>query len=147
MVVVALARSRQLVLYCSLNGFSTMKTCDEVRHMRGPDLKSVGLARRLRTAQTNAENTLWDKIRSRRLDGHKFVRQLPVAEYICDFICRERRLIVEIDGGQHSESKQDVVRDRRLAEEGYRVLRFWNNDVLGNIEGVLTLIQDELTRE
>ncbi|MGJ4958613.1 endonuclease domain-containing protein [Bradyrhizobium sp. HKCCYLRH2015] len=91
--------------------------------MRGPDLKSVGLARRLRTAQTNAENTLWDKIRSRRLDGHKFVRQLPVAEYICDFVCRERRLIVEIDGGQHSESKQDVVRDRRLAEEGYREQR------------------------
>jgi very-short-patch-repair endonuclease len=58
--------------------------------------------------------------------------------HICDFVCRERFLIVEVDGGQHNESAADVVRDRRLNEEGYTVLRFWNNDVLGNLEGVLT---------
>src|SRR4051794_1058544 len=100
--------------------------------MRGPDLKSIGRARRLRVDQTNAETVLWNRIRNRQLDGHKFVRQLPIAAYICDFVCREKCLVIEVDGGQHSESEQDLIRDRRLAEEGFRVLRFWNNDVLGN---------------
>ncbi|MGJ4953655.1 endonuclease domain-containing protein [Bradyrhizobium sp. HKCCYLS20291] len=115
--------------------------------MRGPDLKSIGRARRLRVDQTDAETLLWNRIRNRQLDGHKFVRQLPVAGYICDFVCRDKSSVVEVDGGQHNESKQDVVRDRRLAEEGYRVVRFWNNDVLGNIEGVLTVIQQELSSD
>jgi very-short-patch-repair endonuclease len=115
--------------------------------MRGPDRRTIGFARRLRVDQTNAETVLWNWIRSRQVDGHKFVRQLPVAGYICDFACREKCLIIEVDGGQHSESTQDVVRDRRLAEEGYRVLRFWNNDVLGNIDGVLSAIQRELASE
>ncbi|NPV21938.1 endonuclease domain-containing protein [Bradyrhizobium aeschynomenes] len=115
--------------------------------MRGPDLKSVGLARRLRTAQTKAESALWIRIRNRQVDGLKFVRQMPIGGYICDFVCRERSLIIEVDGGQHSESARDFVRDGRLADEGYRVLRLWNNDVLGNIEGVLAAIQQELVRE
>jgi very-short-patch-repair endonuclease len=72
------------------------------------------------------------------------VRQEPIAGYVCDFVCRERRLIVEVDGGQHNESAADVMRDKRLQEEDYRVLRFWNNDVLGNLEGVLTTIHAEL---
>ena len=88
---------------------------------------------------------LWNRIRNRQIDGHKFVRQEPIGGYVCDFVCRERFLIIEVDGGQHSESAADVVRDRRLAEGGYRVLRFWNNDVLGNLEGVLTTIQAELS--
>ncbi|MGJ5206704.1 endonuclease domain-containing protein [Bradyrhizobium sp. HKCCYLR20261] len=113
--------------------------------MRGPDIKFIGRARRLRVNQTNAETVLWNKIRNRQLDGHKFVRQLPIGGYICDFVCRERCLIIEVDGGQHSGSTRDAVRDRRLSEEGYRVLRIWNNDVLGNIEGVLAIIQQELT--
>jgi very-short-patch-repair endonuclease len=115
--------------------------------MRGPDLKSIGRARRLRVDQTDAETVLWNKIRNRQLDGRKFVRQLPIAGYICDFVCRERHLVVEVDGGQHSGSKQDAVRDRRLAEEGYRIVRFWNHDVLRNIEGVLIVIQQELTSD
>ncbi|WP_315721709.1 MULTISPECIES: endonuclease domain-containing protein [unclassified Bradyrhizobium] len=85
------------------------------------------------------------RIRNRQIDGYKFVRQLPIADYIYDFVCRVRCLIVEVDGGQHSESRRDAVRDRRLADEGYRVLRIWNNDVIGNIEGVLAVIQQELT--
>ncbi|NPU11261.1 endonuclease domain-containing protein [Bradyrhizobium sp. 83012] len=115
--------------------------------MRGPDLKSIGRARRLRVDQTDAETALWNRIRNRQLQGYKFVRQRPIAEYICDFVCREISLIIEVDGGQHSESAGDVVRDHRLAEEGYRVLRFWNNDVLGNIEGVLTVIQQEMANK
>ena len=88
----------------------------------------------------------WNRIRNRQIDEYKFVRQEPIAGYICDFVCRERRLIIEVDGGQHNESAADAIRDRRLAEDGYQVLRFWNNDVLGNIDGVLTTIQTELSK-
>ncbi|RXT53572.1 endonuclease domain-containing protein [Bradyrhizobium betae] len=100
--------------------------------------------RRLRTDQTDAETVLWNRIRNRRIDGHRFVRQEPIIGYICDFVCREKRIVIEVDGGQHHESAADAVRDERLSEKGYKVLRFWNNEVLGNIEGVLTVIQSEL---
>ena len=109
--------------------------------MRGPDRTMIRIARRLRVNQTDAETVLWNRIRNRQIDGNKFVRQEPIGGYVCDFVYRERLLIVEVDGGQHNESATDAVRDRRLTDEGYRVLRFWNNDVLGNIEGVLTTIQ------
>jgi very-short-patch-repair endonuclease len=114
--------------------------------VRGRNEKTIRIARRLRVNQTGAETVLWNRIRNRQIDGHKFVRQEPILGYICDFVCRERRLIIEVDGGQHNESATDAIRDRRLIEEGYRVLRFWNNDVLGNIEGVLTTIQTELSK-
>ena len=114
--------------------------------MRGRNEKTIRIARQLRANQTDAETVLWNRIRNRQIDGHKFARQVPMLGYICDFACRERHLIVEVDGGQHSESAADAVRDRRLSDEGYRVLRFWNNDVLGNIEGVLTTIQSELLK-
>lgn len=114
--------------------------------MRGPDRGMIRIARKLRVNQTNAETVLWNRIRNRQIDGHKFVRQQPIGGYVCDFVCRERLLIVEVDGGQHSESGADVIRDSRLADDGYRVLRFWNNDVLGNLEGVLATIQTELSR-
>src|SRR6476659_959665 len=112
--------------------------------MRGRNETPIQIARQLRVNQTDAETVLWNRIRNRQIDGHKFVRQVPIRDYICDFVCRERRLIIEVDGGQHNESAADVIRDKRLQEEGYRVLRFWNNDVLGNLEGVLTTIQAEL---
>jgi very-short-patch-repair endonuclease len=113
---------------------------------RGRNEKTIRIARKLRVNQTDAETVLWNRIRNRQIDGHKFVRQQPMLGYICDFVCRERHLIVEVDGGQHNESATDAIRDRRLSEEGYRVLRFWNNDVLGNIEGVLITIQSELLK-
>jgi len=78
------------------------------------------------------------------LDGFKFVRQEAIGSYIVDFICREKNLIVEVDGGQHADNPLDVVRDAYLAAEGYSVLRFWNNDVLMNREGVLLTILDDL---
>ena len=109
--------------------------------MRGPDRKATSLARKLRIDQTDAETKLWHRLRSRQIAGFKFVRQEPVDRYICDFVCRELKLIIEVDGGQHLESNSDVIRDRKLAEDGYCVLRFWNNDVLGNIDGVLQTIE------
>ncbi|WP_166302688.1 endonuclease domain-containing protein [Bradyrhizobium sp. 2S1] len=109
--------------------------------MRGRKEVSIRLARRLRANQTDAETALWKRLRNRQIDGHKFARQVPIGNYICDFACREKQLVIEVDGGQHAESAADAIRDRYLADEGYRVLRFWNNDVLGNIEGVLTTIQ------
>ncbi|MBW7973542.1 DUF559 domain-containing protein [Bradyrhizobium sp. BR 10289] len=112
--------------------------------MRGHNERPIRLARRLRVDQTDAETVLWNRIRNRRIDGHKFVRQEPIIGYICDFVCREKRIVIEVDGGQHNESGADAIRDERLGEKGYKVLRFWNNEVLGNIEGVLTVIQSEL---
>ena len=112
--------------------------------LRSRDHKTVQIARRLRVNQTDAETVLWNRIRNRQIDGHKFVRQLPISDYICDFVCREKSLIIEVDGGQHNESATDAVRDRRLADDGFKVLRFWNNDVLCNIEGVLITIQSAL---
>ena len=112
--------------------------------VRGRKEKPIRLARRLRANQTDAETVLWNRIRNRQIDGHKFARQVPIGHYICDFVCRERQIVIEVDGGQHAESAADAIRDRYLVDEGYRVLRFWNNDVLGNIEGVLLTIQAEL---
>ncbi|MGA7490442.1 MAG: endonuclease domain-containing protein, partial [Xanthobacteraceae bacterium] len=84
---------------------------------------------------TDAEAKLWRHLRSRQLAGCKFVRQEPIGPYICDFVCRERRLVVEVDGSQHADSPADRTRDAWLASRRYRVLRFWNNEVLTNIEG------------
>jgi very-short-patch-repair endonuclease len=114
--------------------------------MRGRNEKTIRIARQLRVNQTDAETVLWNRIRNRQIDGCKFVRQVPILGYVCDFVCRERKLIVEVDGGQHNESAADAIRDRRPMDEGYRILRFWKNDVLGNMEGVLTTIRAELLK-
>jgi very-short-patch-repair endonuclease len=87
---------------------------------------------------------LWFALRDRRLMGFKFVRQEAIGRYIVDFVCREKKLIIEVDGGQHAESKRDQARDNALTEAGYRVLRFWNSDVLSNREDVLTIILAQL---
>ncbi len=108
--------------------------------MRGPNAKASTTSRKLRINQTDAERMLWSKLRGRRPDGHKFVRQGPVGQYIC----RERQIVIEVDGGQHAESARDKVRDEFLVAEGYRVLRFWNNEVLSNMNGVLLAIQAKL---
>jgi very-short-patch-repair endonuclease len=112
--------------------------------MRGRNGKTVRIARRLRANQTDAETVLWNRIRNRQIDGYKFARQVPIGQSICDFVCREKQVVIEVDGGQHAESTDDAVRDRYLIAEGYRGLRFWNNEVLGNLEGVLITILAEL---
>jgi very-short-patch-repair endonuclease len=96
----------------------------------------VTKARALRSNSTNAERKLSALLRGRQLDGHKFVRQFAIGQYVADFVCREAALIIEVDGGQHAENQRDDVRMRYLNAEGYSVLRFWNNDVLDNLEGV-----------
>ena len=106
---------------------------------------NVDRARGLRVGQTDAEQLLWHHLRHRRLQGWKFRRQHEIGLYIVDFVCPDAGLIVELDGGQHGEQMiYDEARTRKLTEEGYRVLRFWNNDVLTNIEGVLEVILEAL---
>ncbi|MBR1130028.1 endonuclease domain-containing protein [Bradyrhizobium iriomotense] len=108
--------------------------------MRGADEGKTRRARSLRSASTDAEGVLWYRLRARRLNGYKFVRQEPIGPYTVDFICREARLIIEVDGGQHADSPRDAVRDKWLTDRNYRILRFWNNDVSHNLAGVLETI-------
>ncbi|MCP5371393.1 MAG: endonuclease domain-containing protein [Hyphomicrobiales bacterium] len=100
-------------------------------------------ARALRRRSTEAEKRLWHRLRDRQLHGLKFRRQVPVGTYVVDFLCYENRVVVELDGGQHGDEstrRRDAVRTSFLQERGFRVLRFWNNDVLENLEGVLQAI-------
>jgi len=103
------------------------------------DRSLKGKARELRKELTEAEKHLWYQLRLKNL-GFKFRRQAVIGKYIVDFICFEKRLIVEVDGGQHAENMDDKVRDNWLTDQGYRVLRFWNNEVLTNRDGVLDKI-------
>jgi very-short-patch-repair endonuclease len=103
-------------------------------------------ARQLRAKQTDVERQLWFLLRDRRLNGAKFRRQVPIGSYIVDFVCQEAKLIVELDGSQHADQvAYDTARSDWLSAHGYRVLRFWNNDLTENEEGVLTAILNELT--
>ena len=96
---------------------------------------------------TEAERRVWRILRSEQMHGHKFRRQVPIGRYIADFVCHDARLIVEIDGGQHDRSSpQEAARSAFLQNEGYRVLRFWNNEVLANLGGVHAIIAEELAR-
>ncbi|HEV2549461.1 MAG TPA: endonuclease domain-containing protein [Stellaceae bacterium] len=102
------------------------------------------LARRLRTTPTDAEIRLWSRLRGKQLKAYRFRRQHPMGPYVVDFFCADAKLVVEVDGGQHADSKSDDARTRWLEARGYRVIRFWNNDVLANTEGVLLAILDAL---
>ena len=103
----------------------------------------IDFARILRKNSTIAERKLWYRLRSRNFINLKFRRQEPIGNYIVDFVCYEKNLIVELDGGQHNEfSEKDIPRTKALEKEGYKVLRFWNSDVINNIEGVLTVIKE-----
>lgn len=98
-------------------------------------------ARALRRRSTEAEKLLWSRLRGRRPEGIKFKRQVPIANYIVDFVALDLKFIVEVDGGQHQiRAAADAERTRILQEWGYHVVRLWNNDVLGNIDGVLEAI-------
>ena len=101
-------------------------------------------ARRLRRDATDAERRLWSALRDRRLSGYRFRRQFPIGRFIVDFACTKHRLIVEADGSQHADSESGRERTAWLEEQGWRVLRFWNNDVLTNTNGVVETVLKEL---
>ena len=102
-------------------------------------------ARRLRAGRTLAEHRLWARLRARQLDGCRFRQQDVICGYVVDFACRRRRLVVEVDGGQHAERRRaDAARTARLERRGYRVVRFWNHEVLENVAGVVEAILAEL---
>lgn len=112
--------------------------------MRGERRKSR--PQLLRTNATDAEQKIWYFLRNRQFEKFKFRRQHPIGVYIVDFVCLEQKLIVELDGSQHAEkTAYDVRRTKTLREKGYRILRFWNHDVLQNTNGVLETILAELT--
>jgi very-short-patch-repair endonuclease len=111
--------------------------------VRGLRISEVRRARGLRREQTEAERRLWRKLRDRRLGGFKFVRQEPIGPFVADFVCRERALILEVDGATHSTDKEvasDAWRTAFLEREGYRVLRATNAEVYENLDGVLETI-------
>ena len=105
----------------------------------------VAAARKLRRTSTDVERKLWHRIRDKQMDNFRFRRQRPIGKYIVDFICLDAKLIIELDGGQHAENgAYDDKRTAFLVSLGYRVLRFWNNEVIENIDGVLERLGDEL---
>ena len=104
--------------------------------MTGYDKPTLEKAKRLRRDLTDSERKLWTILRNAQLGGAKFRRQQPIGRFIVDFVCQEQRLIVEADGGQHQDSHGDTRRTAFLESQGYQVLRFWNNDILNNLDGV-----------
>ncbi len=103
-------------------------------------------ARELRKNQTKQERILWSILRKNQFYGFKFLRQYPIEPYIVDFICREKKIIIEIDGGQHNQPddiEYDLERTNFLNSRGYKVIRFWNNDIDNNIDGVYKILQRE----
>ncbi|MCI5077371.1 endonuclease domain-containing protein [Oricola sp.] len=107
----------------------------------GKDVRRLrAFAREMRGNPTQAEERLWGALRNRRLDMLKFRRQVPIGPYIADFVCMEAKLIVEVDGTQHAESRRDSLRDTDLEARGFRVLRFWNDEVMRELDSVCATI-------
>ncbi|MBJ6123110.1 endonuclease domain-containing protein [Sphingomonas mollis] len=102
-------------------------------------------ARELRLNATDAERRLWQAISARKVAGIRFNRQVPIGPFICDFVSRGARLVIEVDGGQHDwRADEDARRTRYLEAQGFRVIRFWNNDVLERLDGVVVTIERAL---
>ena len=103
--------------------------------------RDTARARKLRNEATPAERRLWSYLGNSRLNGHKFSRQMPLGPYVCDFLCRRSKLVVELDGESHAATAvHDARRDQFMREQGFTVLRFSNTDVMGNVEGVVAMI-------
>ena len=110
--------------------------------------KNINLAKTMRSNMTKQEVKLWNIIRAKRLLGCKFKRQVLIGDYIVDFLCEEKKLIIELDGGQHNDINNVIYDKNRtlyLEKQGYRVLRFWNNEIWENIEGVIEVIKKHLS--
>ncbi|MCR5872104.1 MULTISPECIES: endonuclease domain-containing protein [unclassified Sphingomonas] len=106
--------------------------------------KLLERARSMRSEMTQPERELWTALRAKRLEGVKFTRQVVIGPYIADFVCRSRKLIIELDGATHDDSTHDDGRTAYLETQGYRVIRFWNNDVMNNLDGVLAALSEAL---
>lgn len=112
-------------------------------HRTPPD--AIQKARTLRSNMTDVERVVWQAIRGAQMDGYKFRRQFAIGKYIADFACIEKKLVIELDGGQHQYHQDyDEQRSAFIQEQGWQVLRFWNNDVLENLDGVLHRISEKL---
>ena len=111
-------------------------------------MTNISKARNLRKGSTVAERTLWKLLRDRRLAGWKFRRQTPIGSYIVDFVCFEKRLVIELDGGQHQgQESYDEERTNLLQSQGFRVVRFWNSQILGAPDSVQTAVLSALQSE
>jgi very-short-patch-repair endonuclease len=103
--------------------------------------KNIKLAKTLRKKMTEAERKLWGRLKTKQIEGLRFRRQEPIGEYIVDFACYEKRIIIELDGDGHLlKVEKDNERDDWFSQHGFKVLRFWNQEVLGNLEGVLVMV-------
>jgi len=103
----------------------------------------INFARKLRINQTDAEKIIWKHLKAKQINYLKFRRQQPIGPYIVDFICFKVRLIIELDGSQHIDDREiDIERDNWLKSQGFTVLRFWNSEVMKNINGVLNVVND-----
>lgn len=128
-----------------------MRACcgeNMVKHYASDE--EIDRARQLRRASTEVETRLWQHLRARQMAGHKFRRQHMVEGYIADFAAPMQKLILELDGGQHNDAThgaRDAARTATLEKSGWQVLRFWNNEVMENMDGVLRVIDDALTRK
>ncbi len=119
----------------------------EMKWFGTKDNRLTGRARSLRYQSTDVERKLWYRLRNRQIAGFKFRRQHPIAGYVLDFACEELRLGIELDGGQHNTPEaieKDALRTARLQREGWRILRFWNHDIMENMDGVLQVIMEAL---
>ena len=109
--------------------------------------KNINFAKHMRSNMTKEEVKFWEIVRAKRFHGLKFKRQVLIGDYIVDFLCPEKKCIIEIDGGQHNETnnrRNDEKRTKYLESGGYKVVRFWNNEVWDNIEGVYAILEQEL---
>lgn len=106
--------------------------------------KLLERAREMRSEMTQPERELWIALRAKRFGGVKFTRQVVIDPYIADFVCRSRKLIIELDGATHGDASRDDQRTAFLEAQGYRVIRFWNNDVMTNLDGVLGALSEAL---
>jgi len=120
----------------------------EGRIKRGDDTMSksrkIALARSFRKKPTDAEYKLWGHLRGKQLGGLKFRRQVPIGDYIVDFACLSKRVVVDVDGENHTlRREEDKIRDRKIESEGFKVIRFWNSEVFEDVDGVLNIIWKE----
>ncbi|MDE2446085.1 MAG: endonuclease domain-containing protein [Alphaproteobacteria bacterium] len=106
--------------------------------------RTLWLAKKLRKNMTDVEKKLWQNLRAKRFESFKFRRQVPIGNYIVDFVCFEKKLIIELDGSQHEGSTHDAKRDAWLRAEGFTILRFWNNDINAALDGTLLAILEKL---